>query len=349
MGGANAPNSVIEAISIFLTRRDDVFFEIYGIKSLILPKIIEYNIEKDSYKLLDCPTTISDEDKPLDAWRKGKDSSMKKSIDAVKNGSAHAAVSSGNTGALMLMSKMILDTLEEVKRPAIAGIFPCLKNEKAVILDMGANIECDYVNLFHFALMGSCFAKTLLNKKNPRIGILNIGTESTKGRELEQKTYEILEKSGLNFIGFIEAHEIVEGKADVVVTDGFCGNIFLKSSEGTANACVQLVKESISNGNWFIKLCAKPIKPYLQKAFEVIDPNKNNGAMFIGLNGVVVKSHGSSITEGVVNAIEKAYQLHKNDINKKILEEIHNFEEVGIGLNFVDKIKKTSAKILGMN
>ncbi len=348
MGGVNSPDAIIEAIDKFLKTCNDVNFLLYGKKSVILPKIIDFNFSENSYKLVDSEVIISDEDKPTEAWRNGKNSSMRKSIEAIKNGEAHAAVSCGNTGALMLTSKMVLGTLDHIKRPAIAAIFPSINNNGTVILDMGANLECNESHLFHFALMGTCFAKIILKIDNPKIGILNVGEENTKGRDLELKTYKILEKSGLNFHGFVEGHDIVKGKVDVLVTDGFSGNIFLKASEGAANTCIDLMKNSINSGNLLTKMAGLLLKSKIKASFKIIDPNKNNGAMFIGLKGIVIKSHGSASVDGIYNAIDTAYKLTKNNINTKITEELDIFEKNGTGLNFVDKLKQTSAKILGI-
>ena len=348
MGGVNSPDAIIEAVDRFLKNYNDVSFILYGKKSIILPKIINLNFPENTYKLIDSEIAISDEDKPTTAWRNGKNSSMRKAIEAVKNGEAHAAVSCGNTGALMLTSKMVLGTLEHIRRPAITAIFPSINNSGTVILDMGANLECNESHLFHFALMGTCFAKVILKVADPKIGILNVGTEDTKGRDLELKTYKILEKSGLNFHGFVEGHDIVKGKVDVLVTDGFSGNIFLKASEGAANACIDLIKNSINGSNLLTKVAGLLLKSRIKDSFKIIDPNKNNGAMFVGLKGIVIKSHGSANVDGIYNAIDTAYKLIKNNINIKITEELNTFEEKGTGLNFVDKLKQTSAKILGI-
>jgi glycerol-3-phosphate acyltransferase PlsX len=348
MGGTNSPDAIIEAIDGFFKSHDDVIFTIYGKKSIVLPKIIDYNFPENKYKLIDSEVAISDEDKPATAWRNGKNSSMRKAIEAVKNGDAHAAVSCGNTGALMLTSKMVLGSLEHIKRPAITAIFPSINNKGTVLLDMGANLECNESHLFHFALMGICFAKVILKIENPKIGILNVGSEITKGRELELKTYKILEKSGLNFHGFIEGHDVVKGNIDVLVTDGFSGNIFLKASEGAASTCIDLIQSSIMNGGLVTKFAGLLLKSKIKASLKVIDPNKNNGAMLVGLKGIVIKSHGSASADGIYNAINTAYTLVKNNINAKISQELEIFEEKGTGLNFVDKIKQTSAKILGI-
>lgn len=348
MGGANSPDAIIEAVDRFFRSHDDVIFLLHGKKSVVLPKIINHNFPENKYKLINSEVIISDEDKPTTAWRNSKNSSMRKAVEAVKNGDAHAAVSCGNTGALMLISKMILGSLEHIKRPAITAIFPSINNNGTVLLDMGANLECDKSHLFHFALMGSCFAKIILKIENPKIGVLNVGSEITKGRELELETYKVLEKSGLNFHGFIEGHNVARGDVDVLVTDGFSGNIFLKASEGAANTCINLIQSSIIKGGLIAKIAALLLKSKMKKSLKIIDPNKNNGAMFVGLKGIVIKSHGSANIDGIYNAINTAYTLTKNNINIKISQELEIFEKKGTGLNFVDKLKQTSAKILGI-
>lgn len=340
MGGSNAPDAIIEAVSEFLRVTDDVLFRVYGNKSVVLPKVSQYQLPKDKYELIDCKKIITDEDKAINAWRNSKDSSMRKAIEAVKDDQAQSIVSCGNTGALMLTAKMLLGTLEYVKRPAIAGIFPSLNNNGTVMLDIGANLECKEYHLFQFALMGACFAKILLQQENPRIAILNVGSEKSKGRKLEQETYKILQKSELNFIGFIEGHDVVHGKTDVLLTDGFSGNIFLKASEGAADICISLMKEAITKRGMIAKLAGLLLKSSIKNAFGVIDPNNNNGAMLMGLKGVVIKSHGSANVNGIFQAINKAYQLAKYDINTKISNELACFEEKGIGLGLVDKISK---------
>ena len=349
MGGDGSTDAIIQAISKFCKISVETNFLIYGKKSIILPKITDYQFPNNRYEVIDSDIIISDNEKPTIAWRNSKNSSMRKAIEAVKECRAHGAISCGNTGALMLISKMILGTLNHIKRPAITALFPNINNNGTVLLDMGANIECNESHLFHFALMGICFAKIILNIENPKIGILNVGSEVTKGRELESRVYEILEKSGLNFYGFVEGHEIVQGKVDVLVTDGFSGNIFLKASEGAANACIDLIKCSIINGGLITKIAGFILKNALKKSFDVIDPNKSNGAMFAGLKGIVIKSHGAANNEGFLNAIKITHQLIKYNINNKISQELEIFEKKGTGLNFVDKLKQASVKILGIN
>ncbi|MDJ1258096.1 MAG: phosphate acyltransferase PlsX [Candidatus Midichloria sp.] len=347
MGGINAPTSVIEAAFNVAKLNPRIHFLIFGSEDKVVPILQALSFPEERYDFIATKDVIQDHDKPLHAFKNGKESSMRKAIDAVKEGLAHACVSCGNTGALMVTAKMVLGTLPGVKRPAIAGAFPTYEN-KLIMLDMGANNECSESVIFQFALMGRCLAKVVLQIDNPSIAILNVGEEETKGRELEQKSYELLKSSGLNFIGYIEGHDIVKGKADVVVTDGFSGNLVLKASEGAINMFMILLKEISKNSGLIALVGAFLLKRAFKKKLTRIDPNVNNGAMFIGLDGIVIKSHGSATTFGVTNAIGLAYELANRDINAQITKEIKDLEERGIGLNFVEKIKQTSAKILGI-
>lgn len=345
MGGAGAPRVVLEAIALTYFKRSDLRFMLFGDEVVVKPLIDELRLPQDIFSLHHTNGVVLDNDKPIYALKYGKNSSMRMSIEAVKSGEASACVSCGNTGALMVMAKSVLGTLQGVRRPAIAGLFPHLYG-RSVMLDMGANNECNEVVLFQFAVMGLCFAKVLLND-SPSIAILNIGKEEVKGRDLEQKTSELLRESGLNFIGYIEGDDITKGKADVIVTDGFSGNLVLKASEGAAHIFLNLIKQACHSG-LTAKLGALLLKKSLKKSLSYLDPNMNNGAMFIGLNGIVIKSHGSANIEGVLNAILTASELAKRNINEAISAELNILEENGIGLNFVDKIKHTSAKILGL-
>jgi len=348
MGGANAPTAVIEAALKIANSNPSVHFLIFGDYEAVYPIITKLSFPKDRYDFFVTKSVIYDHDKPLHAFKNGKDSSMRKSIDAVKDGLAHACVSSGNTGALMVTSKLVLGVLPGVKRPAIAGAFPT-NNGRLIMLDMGANNECSESVIFQFALMGQCLAKIVLLIENPSIAILNVGEEETKGRELEQKSYELLKESGLNFIGYVEGHDIVKGKADVIVTDGFSGNLVLKASEGVANMLMNMLQEATKNSGILSLIGGLLLKKSLKKRLEHIDPNSNNGAMFIGLNGIVIKSHGASTVVGIANAINLAYELASREINTHIIREIKELDEKGIGLNFVEKIKQKSARILGLS
>jgi glycerol-3-phosphate acyltransferase PlsX len=348
MGGSGGPSVIAKALKSFINSQEDVFFHIFGKKNILKKELEAVGLEVKNYRITDCQDIVSDNDKPNEAWRKGKSSSMRKAIEAVRDKKAEAIVSCGNTGALMLTAKMILKTLPHIKRPSIIAVIPSSTSKGTVMLDIGANIECSEEHLFHFAIMGCCFAKIILETDNPSIGILNVGSEQMKGRLLEQKTYALLQESQLNFTGFVEGHEVVKHKVDVLVTDGFSGNIFLKASEGAAEMCLDIFKGAIKNAGFLGKFAAFLLKSKLKAALSVISPNKHNGAMLIGLNGIVVKSHGSANKEGIENALHVAYRLSKEKINERIEHELTQMDKKGISLNFVDKIKQKSAEILGI-
>ncbi len=346
MGGEYAPYAVVHAISIICTKYHGVRFLIFGDnEDRVLGLIRKFKLPENRYEIFTTCEVILDEDSPINALRSSKDSSMRRAVEAVKANLAHACVSCGNTGALMVIAKTVLGGLSHIKRPAIIGFFPTLKG-KAIMLDMGANTDCNEVLLFQFALMGNCFARAVLGKKQPSIGLLNVGVEQIKGREIEKKTFDMLVESGLNFVGYIEGHDITQGKVDVVVTDGFSGNLVLKASEGAANMCLELIRAACTK-DLRSKIGALLLKRSFKEGFKIMDPTVNNGAMFIGVNGIVVKSHGRSDALGISRAIEVAINLAKDKINEKISHELQVLEEQGVGLNLVDKVKYTSAKILG--
>jgi glycerol-3-phosphate acyltransferase PlsX len=326
---------------------------VFGDKDEILPLMEELQIDSTRYSIVHTTSVILDIDKPTEPLRGKKESSMRLAIDSVMNKEAIACISAGNTGALMLTARMILGSIANVKRPAIAGIIPTIgtTQSQSIFLDMGANITCDEIALSQFAIMGICFAKVVLGKDNPTVGILNVGSEESKGRELEQKTYGILQSTINNFVGYVEGHDVINGKADVVVTDGFSGNIFLKASEGAAKVCLNQLKRAISTNLW-TKLAGLMLKPYLKKKLEFLDPRKNNGAMLIGINGIVVKSHGGSDEIAFANAINVAINLAKEGVNEKIVNEMKNFsqkEQNGFSATeIIEKIKSISSKIGGL-
>ncbi len=352
MSGVNAPVSVVKAIKYASDKHQDIHFLVHGDAKIVMELLKKFKVAESQYTISNTNSVILDTDKATEALKNKKDSSMRSTIDSVLSKNATACISSGNTGALMLTSRMILGSITEVKRPAIAGIFPTLGSiqGQSVLLDMGANIGCDEVALSQFAAMGVCFAKIVLGKPNPSVGILNVGTEHTKGRELEQKTYAILAESIDNFIGYVEGHDVIRGKADVIVTDGFSGNIFLKASEGVGKIFLNQMKNAISQ-NILTKLCGLILKPYLKKNLEFLDPKRHNGAMLIGINGIVVKSHGSSDDIAFANAIDVAINLAKHDVNQKIFDEMTKLTTKNefSASDIIEKIKTTSAKIFGIN
>jgi glycerol-3-phosphate acyltransferase PlsX len=252
----------------------------------------------------------------VSAIRNKKKSSMRLSINQVKTKDAHACVSAGNTGALMSLSKIILKTIDGIDRPAICTSLPTKKNFMQV-LDLGANIECDAQNLYQFAVMGSSVVKSLEISNNPRVGLLNIGSEEFKGKDEIKLAAELLNQSNLNYQGFVEGNGMFSGDYDVIVTDGFTGNIALKSIEGVAGMIKHFIKSEY-NKNLYNKLSAIVSLPVMKGVKKKMDPRVYNGASFLGLNGIVVKSHGSADDFSYNNAIQTAYYESKNNLLENI-------------------------------
>lgn len=328
MGGDNAPASVIEGAHIALMQHKKtdpdfiIEYKIFGNQEVLSPLINELPELKASSDLIHSEYKIASEDKPSYAIRNSKNTSMGMAITAVKQQEAHAVVSSGNTGALMAISKLTLRTLPGITRPAIVGLLPTVTS-KIVALDLGANAECEPANLVQFAIMGDAFAKVILNKTDPTIAILNIGSEEIKGNETIKAAAQTLHaQECLNFTGYVEADELPRNAVDVVVADGFSGNIAIKMAEGTAYLCRTLLKDAFKS-NWMAKLGYLLAKNSIKKAFKRIDGRYYNGAMLVGLNGVVVKSHGGADSVAFANAVGTAMELSKNNINQKIIQEIN--------------------------
>lgn len=339
MGGSNAPFSAIEGMKNFLETQEgkNVYFRIFGRKKEIHDIVKSNNTLANSSEIIDCQDIVRDDDEPVKAMRNGKKTSMFLAITDVKEGKSHACVSAGNTGALMVMSLMILKSIEGIKRPAITNVFPNPKGG-AVMLDFGANSECDPINFYQFAIMGHAYANAVMGKKSPTVGILNMGTEKNKGRTLEKESFKLLEGSGLNFIGNVEGYDVTKGNVDVVVTDGFSGNLVLKTAEGMGDLCKDIIKESFSQ-NIFSKIGGMLAAKSLKKVMKRVDPRYYNGAMFMGLNGVVVKSHGSSDTIAFENALKRTYSLVKNNVNEQIIELLADSANKDAQKSIMSKIK----------
>lgn len=318
MSGDFGLESTLNGIAYFIKKYKEksVLFNIYGNKALIEDVI---KINKDLYKIYDTGNNIiANSEKPAHAIRNSSGTSMYEAIASVANGISDCVVSSGNTGAYMALSKLIIGTLNCISRPALVNVLPC-ENGKTIMLDLGANIECSAEKLYQFAIMGNAVAKSLLNLSNPKIGILNIGTEKIKGTEVLEETYEMLSNnSDLNFQGFIEGTDITKGTVDVIVTDGFSGNVALKTLEGSIKFIISLFKKEL-NSHIIAKLgCATLIKALKNK----INPSEYNGAPFVGLNGIVVKSHGNSEAQGVAHAIHMAVSLVKSNFLNNIKDSL---------------------------
>ena len=266
--------------------------------------------------------------KPSQALRRAKTTSMGVAIDLVKRGEAAAAVSSGNTGALMAMAKLSLRTMPGIDRPALAALLPSLGETDTIMLDLGANTECDARNLVQFAVMGAAYARTILELDSPRVALLNIGTEDLKGTDEVRDAAAVLRGAShlpLRFAGYIEGNKLSRGEVDVIVCDGFSGNIALKTAEGTARFVADLLRRAFSSSTRS-KIGFLISKPATQLLRNHLDPNNHNGAVFLGLNGLVVKSHGSANEIGVAHAIGVAAKLVRDDLTRRIIEDLGNFE-----------------------
>ena len=322
MGGEQAPKKNIEGINIFYNNnknRSDYFFNIYGNEELINEEIKKYKIPSAIYKIYHSNTVVSDEETPLTAIKNSKESSMWNSIKSQIYSNSDISLSAGNTGVLFVISRMILKTMEQVSKPALAALWPNKKNMN-VVLDLGANIECDENNLVDFAEMGSALFKSLFPNENPKVGLLNIGSEEIKGTETLKKAHTILNEMKSNdfeFNGFIEANKIMDGETNVIVTDGFTGNIALKTAEGTAKFITDSLKKYLTET---ILAKISIIFSYfaLKKFKSKLDPRKFNGAIFLGLKGPVVKSHGSTDALGFYHSIDLCYRIIKGDLMEKI-------------------------------
>ncbi|MEK9918416.1 MAG: phosphate acyltransferase PlsX [Pelagibacteraceae bacterium] len=322
MGGEQAPKKNIEGINIFYNNNkniSDYFFNIYGNEELINGEIKKYKIPSEIYKIHHSNSVVSDDETPLTAIKNSKESSMWNSINSQITSNSDISLSAGNTGVLFVISRMILKTMEQVSKPALAGLWPNKKNMN-VVLDLGANIDCDENNLVDFAEMGSALFKSLFPSENPKVGLLNIGSEEIKGTEVLKKAYTILQEMKPNdfeFNGFLEANKIMDGETNVIVTDGFTGNIALKTAEGTAKFITDTLKKNLTE-TMLAKISIVFSYFALKKFKSKLDPRKFNGAIFLGLKGPVVKSHGSTDALGFYHSIDLCYRIIKGDLMEKI-------------------------------
>ncbi len=328
MGGDLGCEAVVNGAGIARVRQPDVHYEFHGDEGQLQPLLDADAALKAVSTIHHTDVSVDMEDKPSQALRKGrKTSSMWLAIDAVKQGRAQAAVSCGNTGALTVMARMILRTMPGISRPALAAIWPTMRGE-SIVLDVGANVVAEEDALVKFAIMGEAMARTALGQPKPTVGLLNIGAEEMKGNEEIKAAAETLREADLDFefTGFVEGDDISKGTVDVVVTDGFTGNIALKTAEGTA----RLIGDYLSNA--MRRSFASRLGYLLARgAFNVLrqrmDPSRVNGGVFLGLNGVVVKSHGSATAEGIAAALDLAIDMARNDIITKIATDLHQVEE----------------------
>ena len=319
MGGDNSPTKVIKGCEIFLNFNKKIKLIIFGNKNLISNNFLEKYSQMISF--VHCEETIADNDVPSSILRSKKDSSMRKAIEYIKSKKNIGFVSAGNTGAVTALSTILLGTLKNIKRPAFCSMIPTSKGF-CIMLDLGANKESNENQLLQFSIMGHAFAKTK-NISNPKVAILNIGTEEGKGKEYLQEAYNLINNSFLSndFIGYIEPDQITMGKADVIVTDGFTGNIALKTAEGLSNFIMNNFKKVFTK-NLLNNIAYLILRKDLVRFSNTINPIKYNGAMVLGLNSVVVKSHGSANPEAFAQALNNCSEFVKKDINKLIIEEL---------------------------
>jgi glycerol-3-phosphate acyltransferase PlsX len=312
MGGDRAPDVVLKGASIALTRFPQAEFLLFGSEEKIEPLLRKLPRLAQRATIRHAETAISGDAKPSIALRTGRRSSMRLAIDAVARREADCVVSAGNTGALMVMSKLGLKTLPGIDRPAMASFFPTRRGE-CVMLDLGANVECDAENLVQFALMGDIFARTVLGLQQPLVGLLNVGSEELKGNDAVRGASARLRgrETPLRFHGFIEGDDIAAGTVDVVVTDGFTGNVAIKTAEGTARMFAEFLKGAFKS-SLLARMGYALAGPALRKLRERLDPRRYNGAVFLGLDGIAVKSHGGTDALGFANAIGVAVDMKVN-------------------------------------
>jgi glycerol-3-phosphate acyltransferase PlsX len=322
MGGDHAPGAVVDGLERFAKLRPEFDFLLHGDETKLKALLASAPAAAPRTTVRHAERAITMDAKPAEAVRRGKGSSMWNAIETVKSGSAVAAVSAGNTGALMAMSKLILRTMEGVHRPALVGTWPNIKGVAAV-LDLGADIVADAEQLVEFAIMGQAFARAVHHKPNPTIALLNIGAEDLKGHEEIREAARLIRASSLdmNFKGFVEGNDIPFGAADVVVTDGFTGNVALKTAEGMAKMMVEMLKQSFAS-SLRGKLGYLVGKPALKAFRDRVDPRAANGAVFLGLNGIVVKSHGGTDGVGFAKAIEVAGDMGSSRFKAELAEQL---------------------------
>ena len=319
MGGDHGPEVTIPALGLAARRLGpDVRFLAHGEVQLIEAELAQIRDLAGRVEIRHTEKQVASDEKPATALRRGKGSSMWNAVEAVKLGEASGAVSAGNTGALMAISKLILRMSADLDRPCLTASWPTVRGFTTV-LDVGANVDCDAARLVEFAILGEAFHRAAHGVERPSVGLLNVGSEDIKGHEEVREAHRILREggAGLNYYGFVEGDDLTQGVVDVVVTDGFTGNIALKTAEGTARYISALLREALTS-NLQAKLGAAIAMPALKKMREKIDPSTINGGPLLGLNGIVVKSHGGADAKGFGNAIRIAVDLARSDYMTKV-------------------------------
>ena len=321
MGGDNSPKKIIDGIIQNHKSDKNNFYKIFGVKNEI-ESLIDSKINNDNFEIINTLNKVSSEDSPLEAAKKGKDTSMWLAIESVKNKDCDIVISAGNTGALLVISKLNLKMIENIDKPALSALWPNKKG-MSVVLDLGANIECSPKNLFDFSVMGAALFRSLYSNI-PNVALLNIGSEELKGNETIKETFRLLNNkvtSDFNFSGYIEGNELMSGNVDVIVSDGFTGNVALKTAEGTANFITEELKKALG-GNLIGKISSLLNISNLKKFRKRLDPRHYNGAIFIGLDSPVVKSHGGTDFIGFSNSLDVCSRIINGNLIEKIKKNI---------------------------
>ncbi len=322
MGGDNSPKKIIDGVIHHHVNNNDVFYKIFGDKEQI-NKFLENKIKKNNFEIVNTLNKVSSEDSPLEAAKRGKDTSMWLAVESVKKKNCDIVISAGNTGALLVISKLNLKMIENIDKPALSALWPNKKG-MSVVLDLGANIECSSKNLFDFSIMGASLYKSLYINETPKVALLNIGSEELKGNETIKETYKILNEKksdDYKFLGYIEGNELMNGNVNVIVSDGFTGNVALKTAEGTANFITNELKKTLG-GTLIGKISSLLNISNLKKFKKRLDPRLYNGAIFIGLDSPVVKSHGGTDYIGFSNSLDVCCRIIKGNLIEKIKKNI---------------------------
>ena len=323
MGGENSPKKIIDGIKLHSNKSKNVFYKIFGNKEIIQNELSRVSLKKEIFEIIHSDKKIEDTDTALSAAKRGKDTSMWMSINSVKNGESDIVVSAGHTGALFVISKLNLDMIQNIDKPALSALWPN-KLGMSVVLDLGANIECNEKNLVDFTIMGSALHKSLFPDESSKVALLNIASEELKGNNIIKSTYQLLNQkknSLFEFCGYIEGNHIMDGNVNVVVTDGFTGNVALKTAEGTANFITSELKKALNNdllGKVSSLLNIKNLNKFKKK----LDPRLYNGAILLGLNSPVIKSHGSTDYVGFASSLSVCEKIISGRLIDKIKENI---------------------------
>lgn len=335
MGGDHGVEAVIPGLAIALKEKPNFEFLLFGNEIAIFRELEKFPALKKVSTIHHTIHTIASTDKPSDALRRGKESSMRLAIDAVLDKKAACVVSSGNTGALMAMAKLVLKPLPNVQRPAIASVMPTIDG-KTVMLDLGANISCDSENLAQFAILGSVFARAVMDIERPTVGLLNVGSEQMKGHESIRAADALLRSVSIpgQYHGFVEGNDITKGTVDVVVTDGFTGNVALKTAEGVGSFFKEVITSEFKRSLWskFGYLCNKFVFDRIKKR---MDPRQYNGGLFLGLRGICVKSHGGADAFAFSRAVLVAGNMVEKKFNDTVIKEVEDFAEAEASLGIL--------------